>query len=234
MGSQMNGISIASRYGRLSRNSAIRLYDSGPPAANELTPRWKRTYRPIGTMPVSEWSRRRANCRREAVTSAECVSAMVAKPAPPAAVRFTPGWTRSSEVELGHRLLDVRRRGVERLLLLARQLDLYDLLDAARSQLDRHAHVDVRQPVLPLEPGGAGQDPVAVAQDRLRHLHHGGRRSVERAPAAQKLHDLPASLPGAVDQRLYTVLRQKVRERDPGHCRIARQRDHRVAVPTQY
>src|SRR5687768_4283356 len=217
MGSQMNGISIARRYGRLSRNSAMRLYDSGPPAANEFTPRWKRTYSPIGTMPVREWSRRRANCRREGATSAERVSAMVGKPAPPAAIRFTPGWTRSSEVELGHRLLDVRRRGVERLLLLARQLDLHDLFDAPRTQLHRHADVNVRQPVLPLQPGGAGQDPVAVAEDRLRHLDHGGRRSVERAPAAQELHDLPAPLSGPVDERFDPVPRQQVRERAAGH-----------------
>src|SRR5688500_14913624 len=200
MGSQMKGISIASRYGRLSRNSAIRLYDSGPPAANALTPRWKRTYRPIGTMPVREWSRRRRNCRREGATSAECVSAMVGKP-PPTSIRFTPVWTGSSEVELGHRLLDVRRRGVERLLLLARQLDLHDLLDAARAELHRHADIDIGQPVLPLQPGGARENPVAVAEDRLRHFDHGGRRSVERAPAAQQLDDLSASLAGAVDQR---------------------------------
>ena len=62
IGSQMNGISIAMRYGRLSRNSATPLYTSAPLAAKELTEEEYRAQRER----LEEEHQRRLNAIREA------------------------------------------------------------------------------------------------------------------------------------------------------------------------
>ena len=66
-------------------------------------------------------------------------------------------------------LADRGDRFVEGRLLLAIELDLDDALDAAGADHDRHADIEVLDPVLAVEPRGAGQHALLVAQIGLGH-----------------------------------------------------------------
>src|SRR5438552_1827437 len=61
-------------------------------------------------------------------------------------------------------LADGGDRFVEGGLLFAVERDLDDALDTAGADHDRDADIEVLDPVLAVEPGGAGQDALLVAQ----------------------------------------------------------------------
>ena len=54
-------------------------------------------------------------------------------------------------------------------LLVGQQLELEDLLHAARAEQHGHAHVDAARAVLAVEVRGAGEHALLIAQDRLGH-----------------------------------------------------------------
>src|SRR5439155_3045080 len=96
----------------------------------------------------------------------------------------TPTWRRAARTrerprldrELPHQLPHRRGGAVERRRLLGGELDLDDLLEPPRPQARRHAEEQIAVAVLAVQVDGAGEDPVLVEQDRLHHLHDGGRR----------------------------------------------------------
>src|SRR5437868_4730243 len=79
---------------------------------------------------------------------------------------------------------------LERAALGRVQLDLDDPLDAAGAEHDRHSDEQVLDAVLALEVCRAGQDPLAVEQDRVEHLHHPGRGGVEGRAGLEQVDDL--------------------------------------------
>ena len=91
---------------------------------------------------------------------------------------------------------DFLQRGV----LFRRQLDLDDLLDAARAELDRHADEQIADAVLALQEHRARQDLLLVLQDGLDHLR---RRRARRVPGARadQLGDLGAAVGGPLADR---------------------------------
>src|SRR5215510_7244537 len=78
--------------------------------------------------------------------------------------------SRMSDLQLLGQLAHGRRRPLEGGRLLGCQRDLDDLLDPPAPQLDRHPDEQPADPVLALQEGGARQDLLLVAQDRLYHL----------------------------------------------------------------
>src|ERR671938_296634 len=92
----------------------------------------------------------------------------------------------------------VVRAVLEVFALLISKVKLYDLLDAARAKLHRHANEEVVDAVLALQVGGAGEDALLVEQNSVNHLHDGSRGCVEGAPTPQELDDLPSALAGAL------------------------------------
>ena len=78
------------------------------------------------------------------------------------------------------------------------QLDLVDLLDAARAQFHRHADEQAVDAVFAFQVRGAGQHLLLVLEDGFGHLHRGGRRRVVGAAGLQVLHDLGAAVARAV------------------------------------
>src|SRR5205823_13349856 len=60
----------------------------------------------------------------------------------------------------------------------------------------------VLDPVLALEVGRAGQDALAVEQDRVEHLHHAGRGRVEGRAGLEQVDDLGAALARPLDDRV--------------------------------
>src|SRR6187551_1904953 len=75
--------------------------------------------------------------------------------------------------EGGDQLADGVDRLVERDTLVGRELDLEHPLEAAPAEDHGHAHVQPVDPELALEVGGAGQDALPVAEDRIDHLERG-------------------------------------------------------------
>src|SRR5436190_17749595 len=73
-----------------------------------------------------------------------------------------------------HRL----NRRVEARLLVALEVELDYALDPAAADHHRHADIEVLDPVLAGQPGGAGQHPLLVAQIGLGHRNRGARRRV--------------------------------------------------------
>ena len=78
--------------------------------------------------------------------------------------------TPTESAELGDKLPDGRRGGIERRLLVSSQLDLEDALHPARTEDDRDADEQVLGPEFALEQHGARQNALAIEQDRLDHL----------------------------------------------------------------
>src|SRR4051794_26421865 len=110
--------------------------------------------------------------------------------------RFAPvtralrtGLGREDADDLAYRL----GRSLQRLRLLGREVELDDLLDPARAELARHAHVEAVDPVLALEIRRAGQDAPLVEHDRVDHLRSGRARRVPRRGAHQ-VDELAAAL----------------------------------------
>src|SRR5687768_10774143 len=102
-------------------------------------------------------------------------------------------------LEGGHQLAYRVRALLERRPLVSAQLDLDDALESLSAELAGDAEEDARHAVLALEPGGAGEDALLVADDRLDHLHGtGGRRVVGRS-RLQMPDDLRAAVPRALD-----------------------------------
>src|SRR5574341_159510 len=148
---------------------------------------------------------------------------------------MTLAWTsRMLELELLHELAHGGGRLLERRLLVRRERDLDDLLDARAAELHRHADVEPLHPVLAVQVRRARQDLLLVLEDRLEHLDRRGGRRIVRAPALEERDDLRAAVGRALHERVDRVLRQELRDRDAGDGRIARQRHHRVTVAAQH
>ena len=111
------------------------------------------------------------------------------------------------------------------------QLD--DLAHAAAAERHGHAQVDVLEAVLALEVGARGHDAAGVAEDRLDHHGRAGRGRVVGAPGAEQLDDLGAAVAGPVGDLRDRLGRQELGERDAVDRAVARERDHRVAVPAE-
>src|SRR3954470_9009577 len=128
--------------------------------------------------------------------------------------RFAPvtralrtGLGREDADDLAYRL----GRRLQRLRLLVREVELDDLLDAARAELDRDAHVEAVDPVLALEVRRAGEHALLVEHDRVDHLRSGGARRVPRR-GAHEIHELTAALRRALDHRLDAVVGDELPE----------------------
>ena len=80
---------------------------------------------------------------------------------------------------------------------------------------------------------GARQDALPVAQDRVDHLEGRCRGRVERRAGLEQGDDLGAAVRSALLERLHPVGRQELGDRHAGDRRVARQRDHRVAVAAE-
>ena len=86
---------------------------------------------------------------------------------------------------------------------------------------------------LALEEDGTGQDALPVAQDRIDHLEARCRRGVERGAGLEEGHDLCPAVRGPLLEGLDPLGRQELGDRHAGDGRVARQRDHRVAVAAE-
>src|SRR5437660_11952807 len=116
-------------------------------------------------------------------------------------------------------------RFVEFGLLLAVEADLDDALDPAGADYHRHADIEVLDAVLPGQPGGAGQDPLLVAQIGLGHRDRRACRGVEGRAGLQEIDDLGATVAGALDDLIDPFPRgpahpDQLGKRDAGHRRI--------------
>src|SRR5262245_37653759 len=123
---------------------------------------------PMRSASRSRRSRRRANIATFAPSAAS--DSAIARPIPedaPQTIAVRPRRPRSIPSAHGEDADDVADRG-RRLLeprsLLLGEVDLDDLLDAARADLRRHAHVEAVDPVLALEVRGARQHALLVEQ----------------------------------------------------------------------
>src|SRR5688572_3411921 len=124
-------------------------------------------------------------------------------------------------------------RLIERGLFVGRQLDLDNLLDALRAQLDRHADEQVVHTVLALQEDRARHDLLLILQDRFDHQR---RRRARRIPGAgaHQLGDFGATVGGALRDRLDAIRRHQFCNRNARHGGVARQRHHRVAVAAEH
>src|SRR5713101_2239723 len=153
----------------------------------------------------------------------------------------TPTWGRAARTrepprldrEFRHQLPHRRGGAVERRLLIGGELDLDDLLEAPGSQARRYAEEQIAVAILPVQGDGARQDPVLVEQDRLHHLDDGRRRGVVGAARLEQVDDLDAAVARALHDGVDLLIGEELGDRDAGDGRVARQRDHRVAVPAQ-
>src|SRR6266498_596751 len=104
----------------------------------------------------------------------------------PSSLRISLAWYSwiftgaSSELLAGFDDFADRRGGLlEHRLLLGRQLDRDDLLDAAGAEHDRNAEVHVLEPVLAVQVRRAGHQPLLVLEVGGRHRDRRGRRRQE-------------------------------------------------------
>src|SRR5690606_15202682 len=123
--------------------------------------------------------------------------------------------------------------GLEGGLFLVVELDLDHLLDALAPQHAGDAHEVAVDAVLPVAVGGAGEDALLVADDRLRHLHAGARRGVVGAAGLPPAHARRAPLPRAVDDLLEPLRGDELRHGDPAGEGVAGEGNHVVPVPAQ-
>ena len=123
---------------------------------------------------------------------------------------------------------------VERGLLVGGQLDLEDPLHAARAEDDRDADEQAVGAELALEQDGARQDALAIEQDRHRPSRRSSGRGVERRAGLEQGDDLRAAVGRPLARGPATRSgEQQLGDRDAGDGRVARQRDHRVAVAAE-
>ena len=115
-------------------------------------------------------------------------------------------------------------------LLLRGQLQLDDPLDAAGAQNDRHADIIAADAVLLVAIGGAGNQPLLVANDRFDHLRRGRGRRVVGAAGLQQADDLRAAVAGALDDLVQPLGIEQLRDRNAADRRATGHRHHRVAV----
>ena len=85
-------------------------------------------------------------------------------------------------------------RFLEHGALGAVELDLDDALDALGADHHRHADIEILHAVFAVEPGGAGQHALLVAQIAFRHRDGGGRRRVEGRAGLEQVDDLGAAV----------------------------------------
>jgi hypothetical protein len=100
--------------------------------------------------------------------------------------------------------------------------------------LHRHANEQSVDAVFAFQVRGAGQNLLLVFEDRLHHLGGRGRRGVVGAAGLQVLNDLGAAVAGALDHAVERSLVHQLGDGNAGDRRVARQRDHGVAVPAQH
>src|SRR5688500_16060853 len=107
-----------------------------------------------------------------------------------------------SELENAHRLAHRLGALAKNGALLRREPDFDDLLEPLSPKLARDAEEKAGHSVLALEPGGARQHTLLVANDRFRHLHRRGRGRVVRGARLQKFDDLGAAVARSDDDRV--------------------------------
>jgi predicted MFS family arabinose efflux permease len=122
---------------------------------------------------------------------------------------------------------------VGRAATTVREVDLEDALHAVPAEDHRHAHEQVARPEFSTEQDGARQDALAIEQDRLDHLEHTGGRRVIRGPGLEQRDDLGPSVGGALFKGRDPVGGEQLGDGNARYGRVARQRDHRVAVPAE-
>src|SRR5918992_341895 len=123
--------------------------------------------------------------------------------------------------------------GAQQLLLLVREVELDDLLDPARAELDRDAHVEAVDAVLALEVRRHREHALLVQQDGVDHLRARGPRGVP-GRGAEQLDDLAAADGRPLHQRLEPLLRDELRQRDSAHGCRRDDRHHLVAVAAEH
>src|SRR5437868_8526286 len=96
----------------------------------------------------------------------------------------------TSELDRGHRLADRLRALLQRRALVARELDLDNLLETVATKLAWDAEEEVLHTVLALQPRGTRQNAPLVIHDGLGHLDCARRRCVVRRAGLEVFHDL--------------------------------------------
>src|SRR6266540_1651501 len=191
---------------------------------------------PILSASRSRRSRRRANIVTLAPSPAS--DSAVASPRPeeaPETIAVRP--LRPRSIDLGGEHADDVPDGLggtgQQLLLVFRQLQLDDLLDPARAELDGDAHVEALDAVFALEVGRAGEDALLVEHHRVNHLRRGGARRVPRGGSEQRDH-LAAPRCGPVDELGDPFFVDELRQRNTADRRRRDDRDHLIAVAPEH
>src|SRR5512139_3673247 len=140
----------------------------------------------------------------------------------------------SEPVDRLAKLLDRRRRPLQRLGLVRGQLELDDLLHPVGAELGGQADEEAVAPVvLSARQDSAGKDHLLVEHDRFAHLDGRGRWGVEGGPRLQQGDDLRPPLRRPLEDLRQPVPGDEVLHRDAGHGGVLGGRDHRVAVTAQ-
>src|SRR5690606_7879385 len=110
------------------------------------------------------------------------------------------------------------------------QIDFDDPLDAAGTQYDRYARVDVALTVFAVEVRDSGQDAPLVLQNRLGHLDDGKARGVVGAARLQQVDDFAAAAAGPLDDGPDAYFGDQMFNGDAPYVRITDEGHHVVAV----
>ena len=167
----------------------------------------------------------RASLARSSPTGCPSSSRSAADPTP-----------RGQSGQLVDQFLDRRGGRVEGRLLVGGQLDLEDR--ARCPDRPRTTGTPTNRPSTPNSPLSrtrARQDALPVEQDRLDHLERAtrpARRTREPVLSSATTSAPPFARP--LLERLDAVGRQQLGDRHAGDGRVARQRDHRVAVAAEH
>src|SRR5690606_28444316 len=138
--------------------------------------------------------------------------------------------TRSLEPQQAQRAAHRFHGALEHRPLILGELDLNNLLDAARAQDDGHADVEVLRAALAVEVGDVRDDALLVLENGLHHLHNGRAGGVVGAAGLEEAHDLAAALAGALHDAVDGLLGQQLFNGDAARVGVADQGHHLVAV----
>src|SRR6478609_7403972 len=101
-------------------------------------------------------------------------------------------------------------------LLVRREFDFDDLLQAVCAELARHADKEPLNAVLALKMDGTGQDLFLVLEDGFHHLRSRRGRSIVSAAGFQVFDNLSAAVAGALDDGVEPVFGNQFGDRNPG------------------
>src|SRR5688572_3694566 len=140
---------------------------------------------------------------------------------------------RGLKLDRTHRLSDGFGAPGQRCLLIIGQRNLKDLLQSPSPKLTGNPEKQSGHPILSLEPRGAWENALLIANDRFTHLHRRCRRSVIGRAGLEIFHDLGAAVASALDDCIEPLLGHQLADWNAAHTRVGDERNHRVAVAAQ-